>query len=175
MDTRQARFAFSTGMQRTIRSKKFGLSTIIFAGSLRGGSFRAGGRERTQCGFSREREASVFWNRDAVGRHDLRLIAEHFTALRIYNDFEPLHVVRAIRLVIAKGLDAREVFETPSLDIKKRPVYAEVMRVAMHIGDGLAKGDHLVTQGQQEFLEAVGLSVGLSESLRVAQRRAGRV
>src|SRR5437868_2578845 len=115
------------------------------------------------------------WNRDAVGRHDLRLIAEHFTALRIYNDFEPLHVVDAIRLIVAKGLDACEVFKPPSLGIKKRPVDAEVMRVAMHIGNGFAKSDYLLTQGQQELLEAVGLPVGLRESLRVAQRRAGRV
>ena len=41
----------------------------------------------------------------------------------------------------------------------------------MHIGDRLPESDHLITQGDEEVLETVGLPIHFRRSLRVAQRR----
>jgi hypothetical protein len=46
-----------------------------------------------------------------VGRHDLRLVRKDVTALGVHDDLDPMHVVVAIRLVVAERLDACKVLE----------------------------------------------------------------
>ena len=55
--------------------------------------------------------------------------------------------------------------------VLERLVDAEVVRVAVHVGDRLLEGDRPRRAARQVVLEAVGLAVGLGERLRVAQRR----
>src|SRR5262245_15373746 len=89
---------------------------------------------------------SRLWRRDgrAVRWHDLRLIREHLAALRIHEHLHPMHVVVAVRGVIAKGLDAGEVLDAAAFGVLERLVDSEVVRVAMHVGDRLPEGDHLI-------------------------------
>ena len=50
------------------------------------------------------------WNRNAVSGNALGLVRKDFTTAGINEDFDPLHVIRAIRLIIAKGLNPRKLW-----------------------------------------------------------------
>jgi hypothetical protein len=73
----------------------------------------------------------------------LRLKRKHFTATRIHEDLHPLHVVIAIRGVVSECFNAREVLDAPTTGVQERLVNAKVVRVAMHVGNRLAEGNHL--------------------------------
>ena len=80
-----------------------------------------------------------------------------------------MRVVVAVLLVVAEGLDAREVLQTLPGRVEQRLVDPEVVRVAVDVGDRPPEGDDLVAERGQERLEAVGLAVGLGQRLRIAQ------
>jgi len=101
----------------------------------------------------------------------LRLERKDLARAGIDPNLQPLHVVVAVPLVVAEGLDADEVLEPQALTVQEGSVDPEVMRVAVDIGDGLPEGDDLITQCEQEVLETVGLPIRFRQSLGVAQRR----
>ena len=100
-------------------------------------------------------------NRNPITRHDLLLISEYFAAAGIHQHLDPVHIVRAIFLVIAKSLYTGEILESPALRIQKRLVNAEVMGIAVYISDWLLKGNYLVAQRKQELLISVWSAIRL--------------
>src|SRR6185295_15997455 len=83
-------------------------------------------------------------HRNTVGRNNLSLVGEDFPALGIDENLEPVHVVRSVGLVIAKGFYTGKILKPSAKRILHWPVDPEVMRVAMNVGDRFAKGNHLV-------------------------------
>src|SRR5882762_4108469 len=111
----------------------------------------------------------------AIGRDDLGLVGEDFAARGVDEDLEPVYVVGAVGLVVAEGFDAGEIFEALALRVLEGLVDAEIVRVAVDVGDRLLEGDDLVAQSEQERLKAVGLAIGFGESFGVAKRSTGTV
>jgi hypothetical protein len=72
-----------------------------------------------------------------------------------------VHVVGAVRRVVTEGFDAGEVLEPSALRVKKRSIDAEVVRIALDIGNGFLEGDNLFAQCEQEVLEAVRSLAGV--------------
>jgi len=68
-------------------------------------------------------------NSGSVGRDDLRLVREDIPAAGIDEDLQPVHVIVAVRLVVAERLDARKIFEPATERIQERLVDPEVVRV----------------------------------------------
>jgi hypothetical protein len=66
--------------------------------------------------------------RDAVGRHNLRLIREHFAGAAIDIHLQPLHVISAILLIVTERLDTSEVFEALAGCIEKRLIDPEIRK-----------------------------------------------
>jgi len=93
-------------------------------------------------------------------RDDLFLIGKDFAAACGRPGLSAVDVVGAIFLVIAEGFDAGEVFQTLSGGVQEWFIDAEIVRVAVHVRYRSLEGYHLVAEGDQEFLEAVGQSVG---------------
>ena len=107
-------------------------------------------------------------NRHAVGGNNLRLVREDFAAAAIDQYLQSLHVVGAVRLIVAKCLNASEILQPAPLGIQEWLIQPEVVRVAVDIGNGLAERDHLVAQREQKVLEAIGLTVGLCQRFWIA-------
>ena len=108
-------------------------------------------------------------NRHAVGGNNLRLVREDFAAAAIDQYLQSLHVVGAVRLIVAKCLNASEILQPAPLGIQEWLIQPEVVRVAVDIGNGLAERDHFVAQREQKVLEAiVGLTVGLCQRFWIA-------
>ena len=79
--------------------------------------------------------------------------------------------------MVAEGFDAGEVGHALPLAVQQRLVHAEVVRVAMDVGNGFAERDHLGTKLDQEVMETVRqlLRIVLDEGIRVARRCTGTV
>src|SRR5689334_1498327 len=84
------------------------------------------------------------WDSHAVPRHDLGLVGKDLATLSVHTDLHPVHVIRTVGGVIAERLDAGEVLQPASRSVLEGLVNAEVVRVAVHVGNWLAEGDHLV-------------------------------
>src|SRR5262245_25010700 len=82
-------------------------------------------------------------NRWAVTWDYLRLEAEDIAALRVDERLDPMDVVRAVQGVVAEGLYPCEVLEPATLRVQQWLVDAEVMRVTVDVGNGVAERDHL--------------------------------
>ena len=80
-------------------------------------------------------------------RNDLRLVGEDLAAAGVDRHLEPVHVVVPVALVVAEGFHAREVLQPAAQGILERLVDPEIVRVAVHVRDRLAEGDHFVAQG----------------------------
>jgi len=63
----------------------------------------------------------------------LLLIAEDFAAVRIDKHFQPVAIVGAVFLVIAKSFDAGKIRDPLAFGIEERLIDAEVVRVAVDI------------------------------------------
>ena len=79
--------------------------------------------------------------------------------------------------MVAEGFDAREVGHALPRAVQQRLVHAEVVRVAMDVGNGFAERDHLGTKRDQEVMEAVRrlLRIVFHQGIRVARRCTGTV
>src|ERR1041384_6722829 len=82
---------------------------------------------RYKCNVRRD---SGRGNGRPVGRHDLRLIREDLAVADVDAHLQPVHIVVAVGLVIAEGLDARKILEPLARHVQQRLVDAEVVRVA---------------------------------------------
>ena len=101
------------------------------------------------------------------------MIREDLAAPWIDEHLDPVHVVVAVGLIVAKRFDTGEVLETTPLRVEEGPIDAEVMRVAMHVGHRLAEVDDLLAQRQQVGLVAVLAPEFASVSSSVCGLRSG--
>lgn len=83
------------------------------------------------------------WNRHAVSRNDLRLVAEYLTAPRIHQYLQPVHVIDAVFLMVAESLHAGEILKALASAVQKRLVHPEIVGISMHPCDRLLKCDYL--------------------------------
>src|SRR5258705_4311929 len=104
----------------------------------------------------------------AVPRYDLRLIRKDLPTTRIDEHLQPVHVIVAVLSVVAESLDACKVLDATTAGILEWLVDPEVVRVAMHVGNRLAEGNHFVAQCAEEVVIAVRLPVGLHQRRRGA-------
>ncbi len=107
---------------------------------------------------------------------NLRFIREHLAAGRIHGHLQPVHISEG-GLVVTEGLDAREVHDPLSGDVQQRLVHAEVVRIAVDVGDWFSERNHLAAQSPQKIPEAISrpLCIVLDEGLGIASRGAGTV
>src|SRR5947207_11773641 len=115
------------------------------------------------------------WNRDPVARNDLLLIRKNLTAAGVHQDLEPVNVIGAVLLMVAKRFNAREVFQSAALLIQERLIDSKIVGIAMHVDNGLLESDCLLPQSHQEVLEAVSETIRLCHGLSVAYRCASGV
>ena len=71
------------------------------------------------------------WNRDPVARNDLLLIRKNLTAAGVHQDLEPVNVIGAVLLMVAKRFNAREVFQSAPLLIQERFIDSKIVGIAM--------------------------------------------
>src|SRR5882724_7736672 len=112
---------------------------------------------------------------DTVGWNNLRLIGKDFASLGIDEHFQPMDIVDAIFLVITESLYTGEVFQALALGVEKRLINAEIVRIAVNVGNGLAEGDDFRAESQEELHEAVGLAIGFREGVGIANRASGAI
>src|SRR5262245_15990403 len=86
------------------------------------------------------------WHCRSVCRDDLRLKCKYFTALRVDQHLQPIHVVVAVGLVVAKRLYPREVLKSAALGIQKRLVNAKVVGVSVDIRYRLSERHDLIAK-----------------------------
>ena len=110
------------------------------------------------------------WNRDPVARNDLLLIRKNLTAAGVHQDLEPVNVIGAVLLMVAKRFNAREVFQSAALLIQERLIDSKIVGIAMHVDNGLLESDYLLPQSYKEILKAVSETVRLCQGLSVAYR-----
>ncbi len=115
------------------------------------------------------------WDGSTVRRNDLLLIREDLPRLSIHEDLQPVDVVVAVFLMIAKRFDPSEVLKALPSGIQKWLIDTKIVRVSVHVVPRLFEGDDFSPQGQKELLEDIGLTVSLRERPGISRRSTSSV
>jgi hypothetical protein len=75
------------------------------------------------------------------------LIREDFAGAGIDQDFQPVHIVGAVFLMVAESFYAREILETLSEGVLEGLIDSEIVRVAMYVDYRSLESYDLVAQG----------------------------